>query len=296
MKTSLVWDDLQVAAVAARVGSQSSAARRLGISVATVGRRLDRLEGALGLRLFHRHASGLSPTPEATSVLARAQALAGDVDQLVRAAAAESAGTEGVVTVSTLETIVTQVIVPRLGRLRAKHPRLDLVLRSTSRIVRLDRRAADLAVRVVRPNEARVVGRKLGTLRYGLYATAAYLERRDVDPDDLRGHDVVMFDEAWDALPEMVWLSERMAEKAPALRVVTASAMTAAVASGAMLGVVPTLLASDEMVQLLGPEALPSRDLWLVMHEDLRRAPAVRAVADFFVEIFGEALHVASTS
>lgn len=129
--------------------------------------------------------------------------------------------------------------------------------------------------------------------RYGLYASRADLEDHHVDPEDLRGHDVVMFDEAWDALPEMVWLADRMGETAPALRVVTASAMTAAVAGGATLGVVPTLLARGDMVQLVGPEALPSRDLWLVMHEDLRRAPPVRAVADFFVEIFDEALQAA---
>ena len=291
--SALSWDDLRVAVAAARLGSLSAVARKLDLSVATVGRRLDRLEAALGVKLFHRHSGGITASPEAQALLLQADGVADKIDDLVRAALAGGGAAEGVVTVTTLETIITHVVAPRLPELLARHPRLQVVLRGTNRIERLDRRRADLAVRVVRPNEARVVGRKLGTQHMALYASASYVARRGrpaAPAEDLRGHDVVMFEEAWDSLAEMAWLAERLGETKPVVRVTSISAAAAVVRSGAALGILPTLLETPELERLAGAETIPTRDLWLVMHEDLRAAPPVRAVADFLAEVFRDAL------
>lgn len=291
MKNAVVWDDLRVAAVAARVGTLSAAAARLELSVATVGRRLDRLEEGLGVRLFHRHPAGITATTEADALLSRADLLVDQIDELVQSASRLGAEAEGVVTVSTLETVVTEVVAPRLPRFRSLHPGVQLVLRSTARIVRVDRRAADLAIRVVRPHETRAVGRRLGALEFGLYAAPSYLEARGQPKNpahSLEGHDVVMYDASWDGVPEMAWLRARLGEAGPAVRVTTTTAMAASVRSGAVLGVLPTMLASEPLVALVGPSALPSRELWLVMLEDLRDVPPVRAVADFLIEVFDE--------
>jgi len=284
------WDDLRVVVLATRAGSLSGVARHLDVSVATVGRRLDRIEEALGVRLFHRHAGGLTPTEEAALLLERADAVADEVAAFVRAAKATERE-EGVVTISTLETVVTHVIAPRLAEFRAAHPRVDLVLRSSPRIVRLDRRMADIAIRVVRPHESRVVGRKIGTLDFGLYASPAYIARRGrPSPGDLHDHDVVMYDASWDSIPEMTWLAERMRGANAAFRVTTANAIFETLASGAAVGLLPCFLATPELERLAGPEELPSRDLWLVIHEDLRRVPHVRAAAEFLARATAEAL------
>jgi DNA-binding transcriptional LysR family regulator len=286
----IAWDDLRIVVLAAQFGSLSSVARQLGLSVATVSRRLERLEEALGLRLFQRHSGGLTPTSEARALIERANAVAEKVEDFARTARG-AGGEEGVVTVSTLETVITHLIAPRLSELRRKHPRIDLVLRSTPRIVRLDQRKADIAIRVVRPHEARVIGRRIGTLRFGLYATPSYLERHALrSVEDLRGHDVVMYDATWDSVPEMSWLIERMGETAPAFRVTTANAIAEIICGGAAIGLLPTFLANEELVQLAGPKGLPERDLWLVFHEDLRRASHVRAVTEFLTRITREAL------
>lgn len=51
----LRWDDAQVFLAIARSGSLSGAAGRLGAGLATISRRIARLEAALGLVLFSRH-------------------------------------------------------------------------------------------------------------------------------------------------------------------------------------------------------------------------------------------------
>ena len=285
------WDDLRLAVATARTGSLSGAARRAGLSVATVGRRLDRLDRGLGLRLFHRHASGVLPSPEAEGLLARAAHIAEQIDDLVRLASAGSRVVEGVVTLTTLDTLITRIIAPRLPELRAAHPRLDLVLRSTGAIERLDHRRAEIAIRVKRPHEPRVVGRRLGAHRMAVYASQTYLARygRPSHPDvDLRGHLVIGFDGFGEDQPEMAWLTERMHGERMAYRVTTVSAAEELVRQGAAIGVLPAMLGAPDLIELA--TTVPPREVWLVLNKDLRRAPAVRAVADFMAEVFLEAL------
>jgi len=288
-RDDLSWDDLRIAVATTRTGSLSGAARRCGLSVATVGRRLDRLERTLGKTLFHRHAGGVLASSDASTLLARAEEVADSVDEIRRIAAAGASEAEGEVTLTTLETIITHAVAPRLAELREAHPRIRLVLRPSPRIERLDLRRADIAVRMVRPHEPRVVGRKLGSQRMAVFASPAYLERfgAPADPEqDLRGHDVVMFDGRADGA-EMAWLAARTDEP-PAFRVSTITATAALVRGGAAIGVLPTVLATPDLVTLA--TSVPPRELWLVLHENLRTAPAIRAVADFLVDVFRDAL------
>ena len=57
------WDDLKIAHAIARHGSLSAAARALGSTQPTVGRRLNALEQRIGAKLFEREAGGLIPGP-----------------------------------------------------------------------------------------------------------------------------------------------------------------------------------------------------------------------------------------
>ncbi len=197
---------------------------------------------------------------------------------------------EATVTVSTLEIIVEHLLAPGLPAFRRAHPGIDLIFRADPRIVRLDRRIADIAVRVVRPHEPRVVGKRVGTVPFGLYAAPSFLDRHPLDSlDDLGGCPVVMYAEPWDRTPEMGWLAERMGDTQPAVRVSTAASMAAVIRSGLAIGVLPTFLGAD-LVELGEPEGVQPRHVWVVLHEDLRKAPHVRAVADFLAETIGAAL------
>ncbi|MBO6939389.1 MAG: LysR family transcriptional regulator [Deltaproteobacteria bacterium] len=291
MKDSIgiAWDDLQVLSVAASASSLSEVARRLKVSVPTVGRRLDRLEALLDRRLFHRHPGGLTPTPEAAELLERAGEVADRVDDFLRVAARLDTD-EATVTVSTLEIVIEHILAPELPAFRSAHPGIDLVFRADPRIVRLDRRVADVAVRVVRPHEPRVVGKRVGTVPFALYAARSYLEEAPIGSvDDLSGRPVVMYAEPWDRTPEMSWLAERMYGTRPVVRVSTAASMAAVIRSGAAIGVLPTFL-GEGLVEIVEPEGVQPRHIWVVLHEDLRRAPHVRAVADFLSDTIGAAL------
>lgn len=59
------WNDVRYFAATYRAGSLTGAARILGVSVQTVGRRIDALEAVIGSTLFVRHSGGYTATPDA---------------------------------------------------------------------------------------------------------------------------------------------------------------------------------------------------------------------------------------
>lgn len=285
-------DDLRVFVVVASVGSMSKASKRLGMSVATVSRRVERLEEALHRKLFRRHPGGLSLTPESTELLEYGRGVMERVYDFLRASDVQpQAPLEGTVTVSTLESMVTRILVPSLGGFREKYPGIQLVLRSEQKMVNLSKRAADIAIRITRPTESRVVAQKVASFSYGLYASPDYIARkgRPAEPErDLSGHDIVTFDERFDTIPEVAWLHVRATEAELALRLSTAAAITAAVESGVGLGVLPNTAVRKDLVCLWTGPDLPEREIWMVMHEDLQQVPRVRAVFDYLRNVLVE--------
>ncbi len=192
---------------------------------------------------------------------------------------------------TTIESLATKVVAPSLALFRSLFPQIQIVLRSEMHTVNLSRRSADIALRVVRPKESRVVAQKVARLKFGLFASPAYLERmgRPDDPlHDLSKHEVVTYDDRFDTVPEVAWLHTRTSADNMVLRVTTAAAISAAVEAGVGLGVLPLGMVSSELECLYQGEALPERDIWLVMHEDLQRVPRVRAVFDYLREMLYE--------
>ena len=286
---ALNWDDLRVVLVVARSGSLSRAAGRLGLSVATVGRRLTRLEAHLGQTLFTRHPGGLEVTPEGEELVQHAAAVAERVADLSRSVQAQDAAIAGVVTVTSVDALIVHVIGPSVAALRDRHPQVDLVLRSSPRVERLDGTRAEIALRLVRPTGARLVTRRLGALSYGLYASRTYLERRGMPTiDTLHRHDTVMLDTLFDPMPEMVWLATHGGP--PALRVSSTTTVVSMVQAGAGISLLATVMATPDLVLVAGDIPIPRREVWLVLHEDLKHTPRVRAVADHLAAITMEAL------
>lgn len=75
MMNRLNWDDTRLFLALARHGTLSGAARELGIGLATISRRVERMEHALGLPLFLRHQNGYDLTDQGAALLPRAEAV-----------------------------------------------------------------------------------------------------------------------------------------------------------------------------------------------------------------------------
>ena len=273
------WEDLRHFVALADAGTLSGAARRLRVDHATIGRRVASLEGALGIRLIDR----LPRRYVLTEAGQQIAALAGEVNERAYAIERVARGSQvltvsGRVTLSAPPIFASHFLAPRLAPLRQRHPLLRLVLSGEAASVSLSRQEADLAIRLSRPQEGSSVARRLGAMRFGLYAARDY--QALAEPG---GWEFVAYGPALDHLPQQQWLRVVAGECPVVFEAGDLACQHAAVRSGAGVAAFPNFLVAEDarLVRLDASPPAPVRELWLVVHADLRRAPAIRAVMDF---------------
>lgn len=277
------WDLYRSFLAVMREGSLSAAARTLAMTQPSLGRHIRELENALALALFTRSPQGLVPTDAALRLMPHAEAMASATAALRRAATTGDDTVRGVVRVTASEVIGAEVLPPMLTSFRASNPEVTIELVATNRSEDLLRKDADLAIRMTRPTQQALVSRRLGRIELGLFAHRRYLRRHGTPAtlEELRAHSLIGFDHepayARTMRPkDLPWSREWFA-----LRTDHDLAALAALRAGYGIGFCQLPLAARDakLVRVLEPLSLPL-DTWAVMHEDLRRTPAVRRLFD----------------
>jgi DNA-binding transcriptional LysR family regulator len=284
-RPALSWDDLRVFLAISRRGSQATAAVLLGIDATTVGRRLTALEKTFGARLFDRTPQGLVATDAGRSLVARAERAEAEILAAERELGGADARLEGPVRVTASDGVMNYVILPRLDELRRAHPGVTLEVRGDSRNLDLSRREADVAVRVGRPKEPSLVARKVAMMGFGLYATRAYLERRPAPRTlaDLAHHDHVGFEASFDHLPHYRWLRKHVRDPRFAIRASTTTAQVGACRASQGIAILGSYIGRLEpnLVRILARAELPTSEVWIAVHEDVRPNARVAAVVEW---------------
>ncbi len=165
------WDDLQLALAVARHGSHSAAARALGVTQPTVGRRLAAMERALGAPLFERLPDGLRLTRLGKSAVMNAEQIEARVLATERLARASNDDLSGVVRVTASDWLATRVLPAAIAELTRRAPGLQLHVVASARLWRLTRNEADLALRPARFDANGIYQRVVGDVAFGLYAS-----------------------------------------------------------------------------------------------------------------------------
>ena len=163
----LTWDDLRLFLLVARQRGLAGASRASGTSAATLGRRMARLEQALGGTLFDRHAWGYDLTEGGRRLLERAEAL----EQQVQAVERETFDTSDVETVRlSAGTWMSLYLARNLPTLRRPSDRFRIALLATETRLDIARREAVIGLRNGPPREHLLAARKLGSLNFAAYA------------------------------------------------------------------------------------------------------------------------------
>jgi DNA-binding transcriptional LysR family regulator len=281
----LNWHDLRYLLAVARAGTLAAAARDLAVDDTTVSRRLAALEAGLGAQLFERSAEGrLLPTPAGRRALGHAERIEREVGELRRGVAGTDRLAAGTVRLTTVPLLAGRLRAPALPALFAAHPGLFLELVAEPADLSLTRRQADMALRLARPRGAAgsVVARRIGRLAYGLYGPAGADAGRDAALPWLS------YEEAWAHLPQARWIAAargRLDEPAAPLAVNDGDGLLEAVAAGLGKSLLPCAVAAQDprLRRLEVPArivaALPMRELWLLVHAELRGLARIAAVA-----------------
>lgn len=281
------WDDLQFFLEVARAGQLGRAASRLGVDPTTVGRRLRRLERALGQRLFEQTKEGQTLTEAGERLLGRAEAMEREVREIEAGPGSEQHLT-GSIRVSVSEGFGTWFIAHHLPAFTAANPHLRVDLVASSGFLNPSRREADIAILLARPHRGPLFTRKLTDYRLRLYAARAYLERHGPIEEmaDLAGHTLIGYVPDLLYAPELRYLTEIAPELEPRVRSTSINAQYRLVAAGAGIAVLPCFIgdADPALVRIVEPVAV-ERSFWLVTHADTRQLARVRAFVSWLSSV-----------
>tara|TARA_R110002020_G_scaffold35195_6_gene106326 strand:- start:1910 stop:2821 length:912 start_codon:yes stop_codon:yes gene_type:complete len=285
---ALDWGHYRTFLAILKEGSQSGAARALGLTQPTVGRHLDALEQAAGKPLFLRSHQGLAPTETALAMRAYAETMASSAAALARAASGDTESPQGTVRISTSEVIGIEVLPPMLAELQERHPRLTIELSLSDAVEDLLKQQADIAVRMVEPTQGALLSRRIGGIPIGMFTHRRYLERHGTPATlaDLSAHRLIGFDSQLAYVRDMI----KRHPEIPALRFDFRSdsnvAQLAMIRAGGGIGMCQVGLAArdPDLVRLFGREIELQLMTWLVMHENLRAVPRCRVAFDALAE------------
>jgi DNA-binding transcriptional LysR family regulator len=292
MLIAMDWDNVKVFLAVARLGSLGAAARALGQTQPTMGRRIRAFEHSLGQALFQRSAEGFVLTGEGTLVLAHAERMEEEALAFERRLAGQETQLGGLLRVSSSEWFGTHVLAPVFARFQAAHPKVCIELVTDARLFNLARREADLVFRIRPFDDAEVVQRRLMRMDYAVYGAAHLPKPMSGDGE---GATLITMDSAFDALPDVAWLRTRLPRAYAGLRSNNRDVQAAFCASGSGWAVLPCVLGDrlPGVVRLDLGEAPPSREVWVGFHQDLRRLPRLRGLLDFTVEALADGVRPA---
>lgn len=279
------WNLIRSFVAVAEEGSLSAAGRRLGSSQPTIGRHIAELETFLGLDLFRRGPRGYETTEEGLTLLEQAQRMQAHADAFSRQAAGRSDELAGTVRVTASEVVSSHVLPPILARLGQAEPGIEIELVASDRLGNLLRRDADIAIRMVRPQQLDLVARKIADIPIAMCAAHTYLDRRGT-PGHLRelaGHDLIGLDRGNEIIEEMNTAGLKLDRHAFRVRTDHGVAYWEMIRAGNGIGFAQKFLAErDPLVAILMPDLdLPHLPMWLAMHRDVRTSRRIRRVADF---------------
>jgi DNA-binding transcriptional LysR family regulator len=276
------WGDLRVFLAIAREGTLGAAARKLGQTQPTMGRRLQALEHALGHQLFQRTKDGFVLTDEGAAVLNHAERMEEEALAFQRRLTGQEQQLDGMLRITSSDWFAEYMLTPVIADFSKDYPHVVVELLTDSRFFSLSRREADLAFRIQPFEESDVVSRKLSRVRYGVYAAADYPQP---EAGDGVGESLLVMNIAFGGMPEVAWLQRILPNARVTFRSNARPVQAQMCVQGAGIAVLPRPLgdAIDSLQLIDLGEEPPARDVWVGYHRDMRRLARLRALLDVVV-------------
>lgn len=284
------WDLMQSLHAVLEAGSLSAAARLRRLTQPTLGRHIDQLERQLGAPLFLRSPRGLQPTDLALAFRPHLADMAAAAATAGRDASSVASGAGGVVRLAASEVIGVEVLAAILASFRRANPAIDVELALSNRNEDLNRRDADVAVRMARPTQSNLVAKKVGELTFGLYATEDYIGSYGLPKDfrELVGHTLIGFDRVVPARMNELLIGRPITRDLFALRTDNDVAQLATTRAGFGIGACQRQLGERfGLVPVMADLFSFKLEIWICMHETLRGSPRMRLMFDHLARELG---------
>lgn len=277
------WENLRHFLAVGREGTLSGAARALRVDHATVSRRVAALEDELQMTLVERLPRSCRLTPDGNQIFEQAKTMEASAFAMERHARTGRAPLNGRVSISAPPVLSTHFLASRMAAFRLAYPGIQLAVTAEPHQVSLSRGEADVAIRLARPKELSYVVRRIGRMPFGLYASRRYPALHDPDKWVF-----IAYDARFSHVPLPQWLSRVAGQRPVCCELNDINSHLIAARSGAGVAGLPCFLgdADKTLTRLEEPDIPFQRDIWLVIHRELKRSKPVQAVMEYMGNAF----------
>jgi len=272
------WDDLRYFLSLARAKTVSGAGQELGVKHTTVARRIKALEQALGSRLFDRLPNGYAMTHAGEKLYEHALIMEEQSLELSREIVGLDTQLQGSLKLTAAHDVLTRLVIPHLGLFKRAYPKIELQLSSSTNLVNIGTKEADIALRLTPKPPDYLIGKKVLTLGMGLYASSKYLKK---NPEI----DQLILWSLKDKQSE--WVKQHFPKAEINILVNDVTTMAACAAQHMGIARLPCYIAdSYPTLRRLSLEMKPSTwGVWILSHVDMRETARVRACREFLINI-----------
>ncbi|WP_170525588.1 LysR family transcriptional regulator [Ruegeria arenilitoris] len=274
------WDDIRYALAVSRHGSLNAAATALGVTHATVLRRVAAFERRHGCMIFQKNPSGYSALPEARAILSAMENVEDAVLSVERAIVGADRSPTGRVRIASTDSLCQLVLPGILNRISALYPGLELSLLSGNNHHDLSRLTADIAVRPsIRLGED-LVGERAGALAFGVYDDGSSYRKW------------MRLDGALSGSVPARWMAEHVRDEDTTIGADSFLVLQQMAATGVGKAFLPTFIGDADPRLRRAPDMDPEIEvpLWVATLEEIARTPRFAVVQRALVEYLPEAL------
>lgn len=282
------WSLIQSFLAVIDEGSLLAAARRTGSSQPTIGRHIDALELQLGVSLFERTGRALVPTASARHIAEIARSMEQGANRIAHAITRTTTDMSGIVRLSASRMVANYLLPDFALQIQRESPDIELAVVATDAVSNLLQRDADIAVRMVKPQQVDLIAKRLGTFALRPCASQAYIDRWGMPRTlpDLFRHRLVSPDKDKFFVKIVREIAQRTGVEPGTVKLAFRTddfvTQAAAIRAGVGVGFLVDYLfdQDDELVQLPIELPFPGLPVWLAVHREIRSTPRIRYVFD----------------
>ena len=291
------WDKLKIFHAVAEAGSFTSATVILNLSQSAISRQIQSLEDDLKVKLFERHARGLTLTENGEYVYKTAHEVISKLKEVETSLGDQKDKPSGKITITTVRSFGTHWLTPRIQEYMQLYPEMEVELIFDDKELDLSTRQADIGIFMRRPKQLNYIQKKLIDINYHIYGSNKYLEKYGMPKtiNDLNKHRFISFGKG---APSPVYnpdwalkigMKDNKKRKS-IMKVNSVQGLLLAVESGVGLSALPDYLVfqSSNLIKVLPKVEGPITEAHFVYPQSLKNVAKVTSFRNFLYSKISE--------
>ena len=291
------WDKLKIFHAVAESGSFTSATVNLNLSQSAISRQIQSLEQDLNVKLFERHARGLTLTENGEYLFKTAHDVISKLKEVEISLGDQKNKPTGKLIITTVRSFGTHWLTPRIQEFMQLNPDIEVELIFDDKELDLSTRQADIGIFMRRPKQLNYIQRKLVDINYHIYGSTKYLGKYGIPKtvNDLNQHRFISFGKG---APSPVFnpdwalklgIKDNKKRKS-IMKVNSVMGLLLAVESGVGLAALPDYLVSqsNNVVKVLPKSEGPITEAHFVYPQSLKNVARVQAFRNFLYSKISE--------